>query len=121
MNEKVLVVDDNKVGLEILIRRLKSLGYVASSTCEAAEVITKLKSGNFQLLILDLLMPEIDGFEIARQVKSDDELRNVKIIAYSAGSLSDLDKAKKAGCDEVCLKDGNTKGLLKLVEKLTTA
>ncbi|SMF56377.1 response regulator [Pseudobacteriovorax antillogorgiicola] len=116
---KLMVVDDNQVNLELLERRLVNRGFEVIRVSNALEVLAKAKEHRPDLIVLDLYMPEKDGFETAAELKADAELNKIPILGYTA-ALFDADflKAKEAGCDDVCAKDGDIKSLLRVVHKL---
>ena len=101
MSHKILVVDDDILVLEALEELLKSSGYevrVATRGQEALEIVEK---EHFDLLILDVVMPKMTGFDICREVrKRDDEMSTVKIIMLTAKTdARSAEIRKECGCD----------------------
>ena len=115
---KLLVIDDNTVALELLMKRLEQKGYETRGIDKSLEVIPALEKEVPDLIILDLFMPEQDGFELTRKLKSIDQFKSIPVIGYSAGFDTDLDDAKVAGCDDVCLKNGEMSPLYESIQKL---
>jgi len=101
MSDKILVVDDDILVLEALHDLLKSAGYevkVASRGQEAMEILNK---EHFDLLILDLVMPKMTGFDLCREIrKRDDEKSKIKIIILTAKTSEQTDNIEeKYGCN----------------------
>lgn len=80
----VLIVDDNDVNRDMLVRRLRREGYEVDSVAEGAGALRMLREKPFDLVLLDILMPDIDGYQVLEQIKADDELRHIPVIMISA-------------------------------------
>jgi DNA-binding response OmpR family regulator len=80
----VLVVDDNGLNRDLLCRRLERAGYQVVECPGGREALEALNRGGVDLVLLDILMPEVDGYEVLRQVKSSESLRDVPVIMISA-------------------------------------
>lgn len=85
----ILVVDDNKENRDLLARRLEHEHYGVVMAENGREAIDRLRAQAFDLLLLDIMMPEIDGYEVLRQIKADESLRHIPVIMVSA--LDELD------------------------------
>ena len=86
----LLVVDDNEDNRYTLTRRLKREGYSRIATAEnGREAIEKMKSGPVDLVLLDIMMPQMNGYEVLEHMKSDPALRNIPVIMISA--LDEID------------------------------
>ncbi len=81
---KVLVVDDGASNRDILSRRLTSQGYSVIMAENGRQAMEMVRSNEFDLILLDIMMPEIDGFEVLRRLKSDDLLKHIPVIMISA-------------------------------------
>jgi class 3 adenylate cyclase len=81
---RVLVVDDNRLNRLKLARDLEQQGHLVSLAENGREALDMLGSEQFDLLLLDILMPEIDGFQVLEQMQDDSELRNIPVIVISA-------------------------------------
>jgi len=101
MSYKILVVDDDILVLEALEELLKSLGYDVKCATRGQEALEILDQEQFDLLILDVVMPKITGFDVCREVrKRDDEMSKVKIIMLTAKTEEKDPKIEeKYGCD----------------------
>ena len=96
---RILIVDDDKNIAPLFARILKNAGYSVSSTLSGKEGLRAIREDAFDLVILDLAIPEVDGFEILRAVR--DQLPKPKIIAVSGVIPSMLKAAKLCGADLV--------------------
>ena len=97
----ILVVDDNEMNRDMLSRRLKRQGYdtvVAENGLQAVELMAEQ---DFDLVLLDIMMPKMNGYEVLEQVKDDDHLKHIPIIMISA--VDDLDSVVK--CIELGAED----------------
>jgi signal transduction histidine kinase len=81
---RVLVVDDNDLNRNLLDRRLQRQGYAVAEARKGAEALDRLHAEAFDLVLLDIMMPVMDGFEVLQRVKSDRELRQIPVIIISA-------------------------------------
>jgi DNA-binding response OmpR family regulator len=85
----VLVVDDQEANRALLARRLRKQGYTVSLAENGRHALERLRARRFDLVLLDILMPEMDGVEVLRQVKADPELAHIPVLMLSA--LDELD------------------------------
>ncbi len=81
---KLLAVDDDLMNRDMLSRRLEKLGYEVTDAGTGREALQKLKDGNFDLVLLDILMPDLDGFQTLEFMKADPRLRHVPVIMLTA-------------------------------------
>jgi diguanylate cyclase (GGDEF)-like protein len=111
---RVLVVDDHSGSREVITRVLESSGYRVAAACDGEEALAKLAAERFDLVLVDLLMPRVDGHEAALAVRRDQALRDVPVIAisafvtgqyYDAGSVADFDGAVEKPIDVYKLVD----------------
>lgn len=85
----VLVVDDIESNRDVLSRRLQRQGYSVATAENGREAFDKLRADTFDLVLLDIMMPEMDGYEVLRRLKADEALRHIPVIMISA--LDELD------------------------------
>ncbi|HIE00186.1 MAG TPA: response regulator [Thiotrichaceae bacterium] len=76
----ILIIDDSTKNLSLLCDLLTEAGYKVLSTSDSHKAINRVKNGHPQLILLDIIMPNIDGFEVCQQLKSDPETQNIPII-----------------------------------------
>ena len=89
---KILIVDDKKENLYFLESLLKGFGYEVISAVNGKDALEKLRSDSINMIISDILMPEMDGFQFLRSVKANNTLKNIPFIFYTATYTNDKDK-----------------------------
>jgi two-component system cell cycle response regulator DivK len=100
MSKKVLYIEDNADNVLLVQRALQSRGYDFSSASTGNVGLTKAHAERPDLILLDINLPDIDGYEVARRIRADTHLHKIPIIAITANALKgDADKALAAGCD----------------------
>jgi len=100
MKRKILVVEDNEDNLQVLSDELDYAGYEVVSAGDGEEAIEKTLAEMPDLILMDISIPIIDGWEVTRRLKADPKTSNIPIIALTAHAMSgDEEKAKAAGCD----------------------
>jgi two-component system, cell cycle response regulator DivK len=116
--EPILVVDDNPANLRLL-RLLLSAGSYEVRTAEGAEDALSVLAGfRPRLILMDLQMPGMDGFELTRLLKADPRTRDIVIVALTAYAMKgDEEKAREAGCDGYVSKPIDTRTLPDLVAR----
>ncbi|WP_052050720.1 response regulator [Leptolyngbya sp. KIOST-1] len=119
---KLLLVEDNDVNRDMLSRRLMRKGYEVAIAIDGAEGVAKALSERPDLVIMDIDLPVIDGYEATRQIKANPQIQNIPIIALTAHAMAgDREQALAAGCDEYETKPVNLPQLLDKVEQLLAA
>ena len=100
--ERILIIDDQKVFRKKLELSAAELGYNADSAANGESGLEKLRSGDFDLLLLDIMMPGMDGFEIMQLMKEDSRLREIPIVVISAldGELDAVARAIEFGAQD---------------------
>ncbi|MEO7804656.1 MAG: response regulator [Actinomycetota bacterium] len=99
MSGTVLVVDNLQFNVDLVKTILKHGGYKVISAGSGSQAMTMAKKYKPDLVLMDLQLPEIDGFEITRMLKANPETSSVKVVAFSALAMAaDRKKALKAGC-----------------------
>jgi CheY-like chemotaxis protein len=115
----ILLVEDQEMNRDMLSRRLKKRGYDVSIAVDGAEGIEKARSESPDLILMDMSLPVIDGWEATRQLKAEDATRGIPIVALTAHAMTtDREKALAAGCDAYETKPVELPRLLETIEKL---
>jgi DNA-binding response OmpR family regulator len=105
LRKKVLMVDDDRLIVMLLKDIVKGAGYDVDTASKGKEAWEKIQSWRPDLIVLDIMLPEISGFELARRIKADEKLKHIPIIMLTAlRSPADVTDAKLAGAVEVLLK-----------------
>ena len=116
---RILVVDDNRDAAESLSMLLEVLGAEAKVACDGFEALELMKSYDPAVVLLDIGMPEMDGYEVARRIRADLPDRRVVLVALTGwGQEDDRRRAKEAGFDHHLIKPANIDTLQKLLTSL---
>jgi two-component system, cell cycle response regulator DivK len=117
----IMVVEDNEPSRDALARRLERRGYRVVLAVDGRQAVTVAQSVNPDLILMDLGLPGIDGWEATRLLKSADATRNIPIIVLSAHAMTnDREMALAAGGDDFDTKPVRFQQLLKKIESLLT-
>ena len=117
--QKVLLVEDNEMNWDMLSRRLIRRGYEVELAFDGEDGLRKAGETLPDIILLDMSLPIIDGWETAKQLKANDNTKNIPIIALTAYALTgDREKAIDAGCDEYETKPIDLERLLEKMNML---
>lgn len=98
---KVLLVEDNEMNRDMLSRRLERKGFDVVFAMDGQAAVNMADSENPDLILMDMSLPIMDGWEATRQIKANQDLNAIPIIALTAHAMSgDREKAIEAGCEE---------------------
>ncbi|HVV45432.1 MAG TPA: response regulator [Bryobacteraceae bacterium] len=115
---RVLLVEDNEMNRDMMARRLTRKGYAVSVALDGAEGLQMAAEMAPDLILMDMSLPVLDGWEASRRLKADPALRKIPILALTAHAMSDdRTKALEAGCDEY---DTKPVEFSRLLEKMET-
>ncbi len=113
MTNRVLVVEDTEDNRRILRDLLSSAGYDVVEASDGAEGLSAVARLKPDLVVLDIQLPVIDGYEVARRLKADPKTRDIPIVAVTSYALAgDEDKSRAAGCDAYVAKPFSPRHLL---------
>jgi len=116
---KILYVEDNDDNIYMITRRLSRHGYEVIIAKDGEEGMAMVRSETPALILMDLDLPVLDGWEATRRLKASDETSHIPIIAVSAYAMvGDRKRAIAAGCDDFFSKPVDLKGLLGRIEAL---
>lgn len=115
--EKILIVEDEEDVLELVKYNLEKNGYLTESAMTGREALSKVKSGVPDLMLLDLMLPEVDGLEVCRLVKGDAETAAIPVIMLTAkGTEADIVAGLEMGADDYITKPFSPRVLLARVK-----
>ena len=98
---KVLLVEDNEMNSDMLSRRLVKRGYEVVIAVNGLEGVSMAKAERPDLILMDMSLPEMDGWEATKEIKKDAAISGIPVIALTAHAMSgDREKAMEAGCDD---------------------
>jgi CheY-like chemotaxis protein len=118
---RILLVEDNETNCDMLLRRLRRLGYEVAGADNGVSGIAAAQSQAPDVILMDLSLPEMDGWEAARRLKADEATSEIPIIALTAyASETDRTKAIEAGCDDYETKPLNLEQLVRKIRALTS-
>ena len=121
-SERILVVDDHRDSLELLKIQLTFLGWEVVPANSGREALEKVRMNQPNLVVLDMLMPEIDGFQVARVLKSDPDWKRIPILAATALAMpGDRERCLAAGCDDYLSKPFTHRELKEHLTRLLAA
>ena len=116
---KILLVEDNEMNRDMLSRRLQKQGYEVVLAVDGDEGLAKAQSENPALILMDMSLPGIDGWEATRRLKAAPNTQKIPIIALTAHAMTDdRDKALAAGCDDFDTKPVELPRLLSKMQAL---
>lgn len=118
MEQPILVVEDEPSVRDVIAEILEDAGYAVVAARDGEEALRAAQQAPPSLVLLDLLLPQIDGFALARRLKAHPSTRYVPIIAISAlGSPNDRGDALRSGCDAFIAKPFDLADLLAMVRR----
>ncbi|MDP3093823.1 MAG: response regulator [bacterium] len=118
MPKKILIVEDDKFLRELIIRKLTNEGYQISEATDGESGVKAIKSEKPDLVLLDLILPGIDGFEALTRIRQDQETAGIPVIILSnLGQKEDIERGLKLGATDYLIKAHFAPG--EIVEKIT--
>ena len=122
MTARILLVEDNEMNRDMLSRRLMRRGYEILIAVDGEEGVAMAAAGRPDLILMDMSLPVVDGWEATRRLKGDPATSTIPLIALTAHAMStDRDKAFAAGCDEYDTKPVELPRLVEKIERLLEA
>lgn len=117
VSSKILIVDDERDMTHFLSVRLRSRGYDVSTASDGREALSQIKKNRPDLVLLDVMMPKFNGYEVCRYLKQDEDTKNIPIIFLTArDQIQDRVLAKESGADDFLSKPFEGKLLVNKVE-----
>jgi two-component system, cell cycle response regulator DivK len=119
MNRRILVIDDDLMNLDMISQRLELRGYDVVRAVDAIQGLELANAEPPDLILMDVNLPEMDGWEATRRLKAEWKTRHIPVVALTAHAMaSDRSKALEAGCDEYESKPVDFERLVSKVEML---
>ena len=119
---KILLVEDNEMNRDMLSRRLTRKGYEVAIAVDGEQGVAMARSESPDLILMDMSLPVLDGWEATRQLKSAPETQAIPVIALTAHAMAgDREKADEAGCDDYDIKPIEMPRLLEKIQRLLGA
>jgi two-component system, cell cycle response regulator DivK len=116
---KILLVEDNEMNRDMLLRRLQRKGYEVILAVDGQSGVEMTQAHAPDLILMDMSLPVLDGWEATRRLKADAATRHIPVIALTAHAMSsDREKALEAGCDDYDTKPVELRRLLAKIETL---
>jgi two-component system, OmpR family, alkaline phosphatase synthesis response regulator PhoP len=117
--DKILIADDNPTNVELLEAYLSNHDCEIGIAVDGRDTLEKVAQFQPDLILLDIMMPKLSGFEVCRQLKDDPATKGIMILMVTAlNELGDIERAVNAGCDDFLSKPVNKLELLKRVENM---
>jgi len=118
--KKILVIEDDRFLRELIARKLSDEGFVVVEAMDGEKGIKKVKEENPDLVLLDLILPGIDGFEVLSRMKKDESLKSIPVIILSnLGQKEEVEKGLKMGAVDYLIKAHFTPG--EIIEKIKSS
>lgn len=119
---KILLVEDNEMNRDMLSRRLERKGFQVVIAADGGSALTTVTAERPDLILMDMSLPVLDGWEATRRLKADVETKHIPIIGLSAHAMAgDREKGLAAGCDEYDTKPIEFDRLLKKINDCLAA
>lgn len=100
MAQKILIVEDNELNMKLFNDLLEAHGYITVTTRDGTKALDMARDSKPDLILMDIQLPEVSGLDITRQIKLEDDLKNIPIIAVTAFAMKgDEDKIRECGCN----------------------
>jgi two-component system, cell cycle response regulator DivK len=116
---KILLVEDNEMNRDMLSRRLRRRGYDVAIAVDGVTGVRMAQSEAPALILMDMSLPDLDGWEATRQIKASPTTQGIPVVALTAHAMAgDREKALAAGCDDFDTKPVDLERLLGKIETL---
>ncbi len=115
--QKILVVDDNQDNRELVVKVLKNKGYEMIEAVDGEDALQKAERERPSLILMDLSLPKMDGYEVTRRLKGMDAYKEIPVVALTAHAMKgDKEKAFSAGCTGYISKPVDVRELPELIK-----
>lgn len=118
MNKTILIVEDNADNMALAEEILEDAGFITVQAMRAEDGIERLQQGGIDLVLMDMSLPEMDGLEATRIIKTNSVLKEIPVIGLSAHAMSNYrEAALEAGCDDYLTKPIDEEELLQMIDQ----
>jgi two-component system cell cycle response regulator DivK len=119
MSRKVLIVEDNELNMKLFHDLLEAHGYATVQTKNGMEAVGLAREHRPDLILLDIQLPEISGLEVTKQLKQDDDLKSIPVIAVTAFAMKgDEEKIREGGCEAYIAKPISVTTFMETIQKV---
>ena len=116
---KLLVVEDNEINRDMMVRRLQRRGFTIVTAVDGQQGIDMARSEKPDLVLMDMSLPVVDGWEATRQIKNDPGIKHIPVVGLTAHAMvGDRDKALNAGCVDYATKPVDFEKLVEMINRL---
>jgi DNA-binding response OmpR family regulator len=120
--KKILIADDNKNIRDALAYILKEEGYKPRMAKDGAEVLRKVKKSRPDIVFLDIMMPELNGYDVCRIIKNDPELKKTYVVMLTAqDQVAEQERGKEVGANEYIVKPFSPQEILTIIKRIQAA
>ncbi len=120
MPKKILIVEDDTDNRRIVVKVLSVEGYDIVEATDGVQALARARSEQPDLILMDLALPNMDGWEATRRLKADPETRAIPVVALTAFAMrGDEEQARAAGCDDYIPKPARPVAIREVVKKYT--
>ena len=117
-DKKILVVDDEELTTQLAKTFLEKYGFTVIIASDGETGLTKAETENPDLILLDVMLPLMDGFAVCKKLKENEKFKNTPILMFTAKGLSsDIEKGEAVGADEYIVKPFSGKALVATIRK----
>ena len=121
-SKKILVVEDNQDSRELVVKILKNAGYQIIEAVDGEEALEKVSIEEPHIILMDISLPKLDGYEVAKRLKDKEEFKHIPIVAFTAHAMKgDKEQCLKVGMDDYISKPIRADKLGKLLSKYVPA
>jgi two-component system cell cycle response regulator DivK len=118
MTKSVLIVEDNELNMKLFRDLLDANGYDTVETRDGLEVLDLAREHHPDLILMDIQLPEISGLEVTKQLKQDDELKSIPVVAVTSNAMKgDEEKIREGGCEAYIAKPISVAKFLETVKQ----
>ena len=118
MSKTILIVEDNELNMKLFNDLLQAHGYTTLQVKDGRAVVEITRQNRPDLILMDILLPEISGLEIPKMLKADDDLRSIPVVAVTAFAMKgDEQKIRNGGCDGYIAKPISVASFLQTVSR----